>query len=39
MQDEPHTPQRAPSLVQDEGRGGEGRGGKERGGEGEYWVG
>ena len=32
MQDEPHTPQRAPSLVQDEGRGGEGREGEGRGG-------
>lgn len=34
MQDEPHTPQRAPSLVQDEGRGGEGREGEGREGEG-----
>ena len=28
MQDEPPTSQRAPSLVQDEGREGEGRGGR-----------
>ena len=32
MQDEPPTSQRAPSLVQDEGREGEGRGGEGRGG-------
>ena len=30
MQDEPPTSQRAPSLVQDEGREGEGRGGEGR---------
>ena len=31
MQDEPPTPQRAPSLVQDEEREGEGRGGENTG--------
>lgn len=35
MQDEPPTPQRAPSLVQDEEREGEGRGGRILGGVGE----
>ena len=35
MQGEPPTPQRVPSLVQDEGRGGEGRGRRILGGVGE----